>query len=146
MKRALSLVLRLGLGALFVLAGALKLRDPSAFATAIANYQLLPGLAALLAATLPATEIVVGLTVVVGSRPWRQGATVAIGLLTLMFTAAAAAALARGIDISCGCFGVDSGAITAWTIVRDVALVAACALLLLLDRRAPGGYPGSIQA
>jgi uncharacterized membrane protein YphA (DoxX/SURF4 family) len=134
MKRAISWALRLGLGALFVVTGVLKLRDPAAFATAIANYQLMPQLAALLAATLPMVEIVVGAALLLPSVRWRCAAAIGVAALMLMFTIAASAALARGIDISCGCFGVDSGRINGLTIVRDLALFAAAFLVLALDR------------
>jgi putative oxidoreductase len=135
--RALSLVLRLGLGALFVVAGVLKLRDPTAFATDIANYQLLPGLAPYLAAALPLTEVLAGLLLVVGRGAWRLSAAVAIGLMMLAFTGAASSALARGIDISCGCFGGDRGTVDGLTIARDLALLAAVAAVLFLERRRP---------
>jgi putative oxidoreductase len=136
MKRPLSLVLRLGLGALFVIAGVLKLRDPAAFATAIANYQLYPQYAAFLAATLPALEIVLGVAVIVAPPRWRAPAGLGILLLTLMFTGAAASALVRKIDIACGCFGTDSGTINAWTMVRDLGLIAAGCAVVALERRA----------
>jgi putative oxidoreductase len=135
MKRALSLALRLGLGALFVVAGALKLRDPAAFATAIANYQLFPQHAALLAATLPALEILLGLAVVIAPSPWRAPAAIGMALLLVMFTVAASSALLRHIDIACGCFGSESGTIDALTLARDLALVGAAIVVVALERR-----------
>jgi uncharacterized membrane protein YphA (DoxX/SURF4 family) len=140
---ALLLVLRLGLGALFVIAGMQKLRDPAAFANDITNYQLFPSYAALLAATLPTTEVVAGLGLLVPSSPWRRAAAAAIALMMLVFTIAAASALSRGIDISCGCFGAGAGdTIDALTIVRDLALLGAAVLLVVADRR-PVSPPGS---
>jgi hypothetical protein len=60
---------------------------------------------------------------------------VAIALMMAVFTAAAAAALARGIDISCGCFGGESGRVDAVTIVRDLVLLAAAVGAVFVDRR-----------
>ena len=139
MKRAIGWALRLGLGGLFVVTGILKLRDPAGFATAIANYQLWPQRAALLAATLPATEILVGLTLLAAPRPWRRAAAIAIALMVAVFTVAATSAVVRHIDISCGCFGSDSGRIDALTIVRDLALLAAAIALALLESQAVSG-------
>lgn len=135
MTRGLAWALRLGLGAVFVGAGVLKLRDPTAFATDIANYQILPALAPFLAAVLPVTEILAGIALVVAWRaPWRRAAALAVGLMMLVFTGAAASVLARGIDVACGCFGGEGGTIDALTIARDVALVAAAGALVWLER------------
>ena len=61
----LVLLLKLVVGAILVYAGALKLVDTQAFATDIANYRVLASLAPWLAVTLPAIEIVAGLTLIV---------------------------------------------------------------------------------
>jgi putative oxidoreductase len=124
------LVLRLALAALFLYAGASKLADPTAFAVEIDHYQLMPWLAPYLAAGLPALEITLGVALVVLPAPWRRAA--ALGCLALMvaFTVAAAWALVRKLDIDCGCFGKGSGPITWLTMLRDAALIAACAVLV----------------
>jgi putative oxidoreductase len=133
MRRAISWALRLGLGGLFLAAGVLKLLDPAGFATAIGNYQLVPALSAVLAATLPAIEIVVGLGLLVMPRSWRAAAGLGVALLMALFTIAAVSAVARGIDISCGCFGAESGRINVLTIARDLALLAAACLVVVLE-------------
>jgi uncharacterized membrane protein YphA (DoxX/SURF4 family) len=133
-KVALTWALRLGLGGLFIAAGVLKLRDPLGFATAIANYQLFPQLAGVLAATLPTTEVLVGAALVASPRPWRGAAALGVALMMLLFTVAATVALVRGIDISCGCFGSEGGRISGLTIARDLGLLAAAAALLGLER------------
>jgi uncharacterized membrane protein YphA (DoxX/SURF4 family) len=134
MKRAISWALRLGLGGLFVVTGVLKLKDPAAFATAIANYQLWPQMAALLAATLPAVEVLSGLALIAAPPAWRRAAAIAIALMMVVFTVAAATALDRGIDISCGCFGADSGRVDALTIVRDLVLLGIAGAVVALER------------
>jgi putative oxidoreductase len=117
-RRAIEWALRLGLGALFVVAGVLKLRDPTAFATEIANYRWLAQLAPVGAATLPAIEVLLG------------------GLL-IVFTAAIAQAVARGINVDCGCFGGGGGPVTGWTVVRDVALLLGAAALVAITPAPP---------
>lgn len=127
--KALVLLARLVVGALFVVAGALKLGDPTAFATEIANYRFFAELAPWLAVTLPATEIVVGAALLVGPKKWQNaGALAAIGLL-VMFTVAIVHVVRAGINVDCGCFGGNSGPVTAWTALRDLALLAAAALV-----------------
>jgi uncharacterized membrane protein YphA (DoxX/SURF4 family) len=127
--KALVLVARLVVGALFVVAGALKIGDPTAFATEIANYRFFAELAPWLAVILPATEIVVGAALLIGPKKWQNaGALAAIGLL-VMFTVAIVHVVRAGINVDCGCFGGNSGPVTAWTAVRDLALLAAAALV-----------------
>jgi uncharacterized membrane protein YphA (DoxX/SURF4 family) len=127
---ALAWALRLGLGGLLVFTGAAKLADPAAFAIEIHNYQLLPSFAPLLAVTLPATELVGGVAILAGTRPWlRAGALLSAGLM-VVFTIAVSTVVARGINISCGCFGAGSGPVSVMTIARDVALVVASVVLL----------------
>jgi putative oxidoreductase len=126
----LWLALRLAIAGLFAYAGATKIGDPTAFAVEIDHYQLLPWLAPYMAAALPALELTLAVALVFFPAPWRRAA--ALGCLALMvaFTVAAGSALARKLDIDCGCFGKGSGPITWLTIARDVALVAACAVLV----------------
>jgi putative oxidoreductase len=119
----IDLALRLGLGTLFVVAGALKWRDPAGFAQEIANYHLLPGLAPHLAVVLPAIEITAGLALLAAPLSWRRAAAAALVLVTAAFTVAVASAVVRGLDISCGCFGAGSGRVTWLTVLRNLALL-----------------------
>ncbi|MRG90720.1 MauE/DoxX family redox-associated membrane protein [Polyangium spumosum] len=144
MKTTLLWLLRLALGGMFLAAGALKFSDPTSFALEIHNYQLLPDLAPLLAATLPAVEIVLGLALVVAPRPWARASALGAALVLGVFTVAVASAVARGVNIDCGCFGEGSGPVTMWTVLRDVALVAAAVLLFrLLAGEPPPAKPSS---
>jgi putative oxidoreductase len=115
----------------------------------IHNYQLFPALAPVLAATLPAVELAIGAALLGGSRSWVRAGALASAALLVIFTVAVGSAVARGIDIRCGCFGAGSGPVTWITVLRDVALLAASAALLLVtgsppaspDRRPPGHHP-----
>lgn len=133
-REGLSLVVRLGVGGLLAVAGALKLRAPVAFATEIANYQLFPAIAPYLAATLPVLELVIAAALLVAPRAWRRAAALgALGLFAA-FTVAVGSAYFRRINIDCGCFGTGGGPITALTLARNVALMGAAALAIWLDR------------
>src|SRR4029079_17019695 len=104
------------------------------FATEIANYQLTPAAAPYLAVALPTVELVLAAAIVVAPRAWRRAA--ALGALALFgtFTVAVASAYFRRINIDCGCFGTGGGPISALTLLRNLTLIAAAALLLRLDR------------
>jgi uncharacterized membrane protein YphA (DoxX/SURF4 family) len=133
--RAAAALLRLGLGSLLVLAGLLKLRDPSGFAVEIANFQLVPALAPYLAASLPATEVVLGVGLVFLPASWRPAAIAGVVLLLVAFTVAVGSAYLRGINIACGCFGGGGDAIGPLTLARNLSLIAAVAALLALEAR-----------
>ena len=135
-RSALALLLRLALGGLLVVAGALKLRDPSGFAVEIANYQLLPALAPYLAAALPVTEILLGLGLAFFPLAWRRSAAIGVGLLLLTFAIAVASAYLRGINIACGCFGGGGDAIGPLTLLRNLGLLVAIAALWRVDQPA----------
>jgi hypothetical protein len=123
-------LLRFGLAALFVYAGAVKLGDPATFAEEIANYRLVPQLAPWLAAVLPMMELATGVTLALAPALWRSAAAIlALALLTV-FTIAVTAAWFRGIDVRCGCFGKGGGPIDGWTVARDVLFVMWAAVVL----------------
>ncbi|MDZ4695895.1 MAG: MauE/DoxX family redox-associated membrane protein, partial [Deltaproteobacteria bacterium] len=130
----LRLVLRLGLAGLFVVAGVLKLDDPSRFALEIANYQLFPVLAPFVAIGMPATEIVVGLGLVFLPKLWRQAAATLLAAMMAIFLFAVSSALVRNVNIDCGCFGGSESPIGPWTVVRNVVLLALALLVVWLER------------
>lgn len=136
-RGVIVLLARLGLAAVFAVAGGSKLVDPTGFATAIANYELLPQLAPYLAATLPAIEIVAAGAVLLGTTSWRRGAAALMAAMMGMFIAAGISALGRNLNVDCGCFGAGGSALTWWSVARNVALFAVAALVVWGDRAAP---------
>ena len=133
MKGWYSTLARWALAAVFGYAGWEKLKDPTAFADGIDAYRLLPPvLISLVALGLPILELFTA-TVLVLNRPRRLGALAATAMAGV-FTLALASALARGIEIDCGCFGLQPGsAPSAWMAFSRAAilLVAASVLYLL---------------
>jgi uncharacterized membrane protein YphA (DoxX/SURF4 family) len=102
----LVLVARIVLGFLFVVVSIEKIRNPNAFAISIENYRIVPPLVAMLLATiLPWMELLCGLSVLCGV--FVRGGSLLLAVLLVVFTAAVASALVRGLDISCGCFTQD---------------------------------------
>jgi uncharacterized membrane protein YphA (DoxX/SURF4 family) len=95
-------------GAVFLVAALTKLGDLHSFADQVHNFRLLPlALENLVAMSLPWIELVAGLSLVSGFRA-RSGGLVVSGL-TVVFTVAVVIAMARGLDIECGCFGTADG-------------------------------------
>lgn len=121
---ALEWLLRLGLAAVFLYAAVPKLLDPVAFAKAIDNYRIAfpligKGYVYLAAGFLPALEFITALGLV-WNRTKRGAALLAI-ILLVMFVILITQAVARGLNIDCGCFG--SGA-TSKLMARTVGLKA----------------------
>ena len=130
--RAVALVLRIALGAVFVYAAWTKLRTPwELFAMSIDSYQLLPLKAVeLVARTLPWFELAVGLLLVAGF--WLRSAAAATALLLAVFFALMVRAYAKGMEINCGCFGAND--IISWkTLLRDGSMLAAALALTALS-------------
>jgi putative oxidoreductase len=101
-------VCQLLIGLLFALAALGKLGDLQSFAVEVHNFRLMPlAVEHLVAMTLPWVELVAALALLLGVRA-RSGAMVAAALMSL-FTIAVLIAMARGLDIECGCFGTADG-------------------------------------
>jgi putative oxidoreductase len=114
---------RLVYGGMFVYAGAEKMAEADIFASVIFNYQILPVKVVYAAAMLmPAIEIVCGLALCANALA--KGASVMLNLLMVGFIGAMGLAMARGLDVTCGCFGGAGQAVTGATLARDAAFLA----------------------
>jgi uncharacterized membrane protein YphA (DoxX/SURF4 family) len=103
LDRRVVTLLRVALGVMFICAAWPKLVDPRGFSDSINHYRLLPVPVERVAAlVLPALELVVGISLIVGVLD--AGASALAVLMLVVFTAAIGVALARGLDITCGCF------------------------------------------
>jgi hypothetical protein len=118
----LARMARFLLGALFLWASATKVPDMAAFAESVANYRIVPpALVPLVASAVVGVEIAASLALILNL--WARAAALLLAALLAAFTVGLAGALARGIDLACGCFG-GSDAATWWTVLRDLALLA----------------------
>jgi uncharacterized membrane protein YphA (DoxX/SURF4 family) len=131
---AVILVLRTVLGAIFVYAGYVKLRDPwQLFAAGIASYEILPMWAVKITAqTLPWFEVLIGLLLMVGR--WFRTSTVSTSFLLLVFFSSMVRAFAQGKEINCGCFGPNE-LISVWTLLRDGGMLAGALFLTFMAFR-----------
>lgn len=124
-KRHLTALLRVALGAVFLYAALIKIANPPAFAGNVAAYQLLPYVGNyLVAAILPWIEAICGLLLVTG---WRaRSAAALVAAMNMLFIVLLFSTVARGLDIDCGCFRQGGEKTTAWTaIFRDILLLVA---------------------
>jgi len=126
----LNWFLRLAVGGAFIVAGVLKITAPAKFAIDVSNYRLLPHeLINLVAILLPWIEVVAGLFAVLGI--WLRAAALVIAALTVMFFLVITSALARGLNIECGCFGTIGGRhIGLVNLAIDSTLLCLAALLV----------------
>ena len=96
-------ILRLILGIVFIYASIGKIFNPMDFSLAIQNYRILPEpLINFVAIILPWIELYCGIFIILGILTRVSAATLVI--LTTVFIFALISALARGLDISCGCY------------------------------------------
>lgn len=122
------LALRVALGAIFVYAAWIKLRDPwQLFAMSIDSYRILPLQAVeLTARVIPWLELAVGLWLITGI--WLRISGAIVSLLLLTFFVLMVRAYSKGLAIDCGCFG--PGEAISWkTLLRDGTLLAAALLV-----------------
>ena len=111
-------ILTVIVGGLFVYAGVLKVIDPVQFGLDIDNYKMLPWFVSVrLAFYLPWLEILCGLAIIF--RVLYRGGLSILTLLVLVFIGATVAAKARGLDITCGCFGHAS---QHWSFAQHMAI------------------------
>ena len=131
----ISTAARLGLAAVFLVAGALKIGDLAASGRAVNAYRLMPfEVARTVGAIQPFLEIAVGLLLLIGIAV-RLSAAIA-ALLLVIFIAGIASAWARGLQIDCGCFS-KGGTLAAgqnttygWDLLRDIGFLVLAGILL----------------
>ena len=105
----LTLLSRLLVGGMYIVASYYKIVEPASFAKSIWQYHMVPGsLINLMALILPWLELLIGLAIVFGIT--YRGAIWWANLLLVVFIAALAATIIRGIDIDCGCFKAGKSA------------------------------------
>jgi uncharacterized membrane protein YphA (DoxX/SURF4 family) len=119
---AFVLVVRLGLGVMFIASSVPKILQPYMFLGNVYAYELVgPKIGLVVAMVLPWLELLVGACLV-------GGVFVGAGLLAgtgmgVLFTFVLASALYRHLDISCGCFSTAAvGKISYLTVTRAIVI------------------------
>src|SRR5690348_9001328 len=129
----LGTVIRLFLGAIWLWAAIPKLSDPRRFVQAVRAYDMTPEwLSKAIGYGMPVLEFGVAVLLILGVAT-RLAAGVSAGLF-VVFLIGLVTAAARGIKLSCGCFGGGGESLTTeYTIdiLRDVGLLLLAAFLVV---------------
>jgi uncharacterized membrane protein YphA (DoxX/SURF4 family) len=131
-------VVRLGLGGVWLVSGAIKVGDLNQAYVAVQAYELLPsGLVSVVAAAVPFLELALGVLLVAGFGTRLTAVVSAVVLVA--FVGAVAQAWARGLSIDCGCFGGGGQVAPEETrypqeIVRDVGFLLLAGWLVVRPR------------
>ena len=131
---AAAFLLRIALAVIFIYAAWVKLKDPwQMFAMSIDSYKLLPLWAVeWTARVLPWVELAIGVILLAGV--WLRVGTSAASAMLLVFFALMVRAYAKGMEISCGCFG--PGDIISWrTLARDGSMLAGALFITWMSLR-----------
>jgi uncharacterized membrane protein YphA (DoxX/SURF4 family) len=137
-RELIGTLARIGLAAVWLISGGLKVADPEQTYVAVQAYDVLPaGIAGAVAAALPFVEIALGILLLAGLGT-RLVAAASLVLLAA-FIAGVAQAWARGLSIDCGCFGGGGAVASAQTrypqeIARDLGFVLLAGWLVTRPR------------
>lgn len=133
---------RIILGVVFLYASFDKIRDPESFASNIQNYQMIPySLTNLFAIFLPWLELYVGACLILGV--FVDGAILLSAGMMVMFITAISQAIARGLDIDCGCFKQAGSSVGLDTLARDIVWLAMSVLVWKRDEKTLELFPKS---
>jgi putative oxidoreductase len=126
------------LGTVLIFASIEKIVAPEAFAISVEAYRIVPfPLINLFALFVPWLELLCGVFLLAGHHV--RGSALISSVLLAAFALAIISAMARRLNIDCGCFGAAYQAPVGWTrVLEDLGL-----LLLggYVFRCAPGGIP-----
>ena len=129
----------MALGAMLVLTGAIKVTDPASFGQIVARYEILPALLVPYAASfIPALEVILGLTLLIGIKV-RASAAIATLLMTA-FIVFISVNVFRGRSFECGCFQLHllgiglAEKVSPWLVLRNCIFLAGYAVLFSADR------------
>ena len=136
-QKWIIVILRYLIALIFIYAAAGKIIHPAEFAKNIDNYRILPYLlVTIMAAVLPWLEFLCGLLFMFGR--WLKGAALVVIIMNVIFIVAITSALARGLDITCGCFVLSGeGARLSYSrLLEDIFLLIATVMMYLTMVRA----------
>lgn len=98
----LNLLLRLFIGLVFLFSSISKIGIPDEFAKEIANYHIVPNIFInIFAITMPWIELCCALFIILGLR--LKSSSFVLAILIAVFNLAIIIAMAKGLNINCGC-------------------------------------------
>lgn len=130
------MILRLIVGGVFIYASVDKLFNQEEFSKAIYYYKLLPdSLINIFAIVIPYVELVAGLLLILGI--FKRGSSLIFIVLLVVFIIALGQAYARGLDISCGCFSLETVGEKSnilLRIIEDILLLIASIIIFIKSK------------
>lgn len=130
------LILRLIVGAFFVYASLDKLMNQEEFSKAIYNYKFLPAeFINIFAIVMPYVEFIAGVFLMLGI--YKRGSSFLIIFLLIIFIIALTQAYARGLDINCACFSLESSGEKSdifQRIIEDILLLTASIIIYIKSK------------
>ena len=139
-RRLLLWILRLGLVGAYLFAAIPKILDPWDFARAIWNFRMLPlFVIPPLALWLPVIEGFAAVALLTGLL--HRGGLIILNVLSALFAAGIASAMARGLDIDCGCFGDAATSEANLSHLGLNLVLLAAGIILLIDAQQRHGRP-----
>lgn len=129
------LLARIIIGLMFVIVGVGKIAHPAEFADEIANYQILPNyLINLTAITVPWIELIAGILVIFGIK--QKPSAAIILLMLIVFTSGVAVAMAKGLNIDCGCYSqIASQQVGIPKILENTGLMILSIIIMLTNNK-----------
>ena len=129
------LLARLVLGVVFILASVDKIASPEAFAVSVDAYRLLPfPTVNIFALLVPWLELLCGVLLLAGYMV--RGSSLIATILLCLFTFALLSAMARQLNIDCGCFGGAYRTPVSWTRVgEDLGLLVLALYVYIFSSR-----------
>ncbi|MDQ3194328.1 MAG: DoxX family membrane protein [Bacteroidota bacterium] len=132
-NKYLLIALRIIVGGVFIYASLDKLMNQEEFSKAIFNYKFLPDIFInIFAIVIPYLELIAGVLLVLGI--FKRGSSFTFILLLIVFIIALTQAYIRGLDISCGCFSLETVGQKSDILLRiaeDILLLAASTIIFI---------------
>ena len=125
------LLLRLFLGAVFLLSAIVKVPAPRQFVRDVRGYRILPGsVAAVFGWVLPYVELAIAGSLLTGFGV--RWAALAAAFLLIAFMVVVGIAMIRRLNLNCSCFGILYRERVGWrTLIRDTILLGIASAVVL---------------
>jgi len=129
------LICRIVVGLMFIVVSVGKIAHPEEFANEIANYQILPNVFInIFAIIIPWIELFAGTLLIFGVQT--KASSLVIGAMTIVFTTAVVIAMAKGLNIECGCYSnIASQQIGLPKVLENVGLLVLTIIILMSDNK-----------
>lgn len=141
MAPVVSLIFRVIIGSIFLLAGLAKVSDPVRFMFTLREFSLFPDVIVLfLALYLPWLEFVLGLFLILGLL--YRASSLLLACLNAAFMLAILSVILRGMEVDCGCFGLLADVLKLpdmadmKAVLRNAVFAGMCLYIFLAKRTA----------